>query len=73
MKILIYVIILLDKKSRKNILVYDVLDKILIDARLFRIMSDKVDRFVRDYDETKNLELSGLEKFNAMCEKISIL
>ena len=73
MKILIYVIILLDKKSRKNILVYDVLDKILIDARLFRIMSDKVDRFARDYDGTKNLELSGLEKFNAMCEKISIL
>ena len=73
MKILIYVIILLDKKSRKNILVYDVLDKILIGARLFRIMSDKVDRFVRDYDGTKNLELSGLEKFNAMCEKISIL
>ena len=63
----------MDKKSQKNILVYDVLDKILIGARLLRIMSDKVDRFVRDSDGNKNFELSGLEKFNAICEKISIL
>ena len=63
----------MEEKSHKNILVYDVLHKILINARPLLIMCDKVDGFIRDYDETKYLVLSGLETFNAICDRIRYL
>ena len=38
--------ILLDKKSYKNILVYDILNKKVIDANPLRIRFNKVDRII---------------------------
>ena len=45
--------ILLDEKSNENVLIYDVSYKTFIDAKPLRIMFDKVNRFIRVYDETK--------------------
>ena len=44
--------ILIDKKSCENILIYDISDKCLIDAKLLRIRFDKIDGIIRIYDET---------------------
>ena len=54
--------ILLDEKSYKNILIYGVLYKILIGAKPLRIICNKVDRFLRDYDGTKYLVLFGYNR-----------
>ena len=55
--------ILLEEKSSENILIYDASYKILIDARLLRILFDKVDRFIRDYNGRKYSVLLGPEKW----------
>ena len=65
--------ILFDKTSNENMLIYGVLYKTLIDAKLLRIMFDKIDRFVRDYGGIKLLMLFGLEKYNVICERIRYL
>ena len=44
--------ILSDEKSDENFLIYDVLHKTLIVAKLLRIIYSKVDGFIRDYDGT---------------------
>ena len=44
--------ILIDKKSSENILIYDISDKTLIDAKLLRIRFDKIDGVITIYDET---------------------
>ena len=54
--------ILLEEKSSENILIYDASYKILIDAKLLRILFDKVDRFIRDYNGRKYSVLLGPEK-----------
>ena len=53
----------LDEKSYEKTLIYDVLYKIYI-------MSDEVNRLIRDYDGTKYLVLFGLETNNAICDRI---
>ena len=45
--------ILLDEKSDEDILIYDVSYKTLTGATSLRILFDKVDSFIRVYDETK--------------------
>ena len=52
---------------------YDVLYKILIDAKPLHIMFDEVDGFVREYGENKYLVLIGLEKYHAIFHGIRYL
>ena len=58
------------KKSYKNILIYDVSYKSLIGAKSLRIMFEKVDGLIRDYDGTKYLRLFGLEKYDPNYDRI---
>ena len=55
--------ILLDEKSYKNILIYEVLYQTLTGAKPLHIIFDKADEFVRDHDETKYLVLFSPEKY----------
>ena len=50
-------------------LIYDVLCKTFISAKLLRIMFDKVDGFFRDNNGTKSLVLLGLEKNDAVYDE----
>ena len=52
--------ILQDEKSHKNILIYDVSYKPLIDPKPSRISLDKANGFIKDYDGTKYLVIFGL-------------
>ena len=54
--------ILLDERSYKNDLVYDMSYKILIDAKPLGIRFDKVDGFIKVYHGTRYLVLFGSEK-----------
>ena len=67
--------ILLDEKSHENILVYDILYKILICRKPLCIIFDKVDGFIitRTYDGTRYLVLFGPEKYDAIYNKIRYL
>ena len=56
----------MDEKSYENVLIYDILYKTLIRAKPLRVMLDKVDVFIRDYDGTEYIVLSGLEKYDAI-------
>ena len=51
-------------------MIYDVSYKSLIGAKSLRIMFEKVDGLIRDYDGTKYLVLFGLEKYDAIYERI---
>ena len=61
------------EKSYKNILIYDVSHKSLIGTKPLRIILDKVDGFIRDYDGTKYLVLFGPEKYDVIFDKIRYL
>ena len=62
--------ILLDEKSYKNILVYNISDKILIDSKSLRVRFDKIDGFIRVYDGTRYLVLFGSEKYDHIHDRI---
>ena len=49
--------ILIDEKSHKNILFYEISYKILISAKPFRIRLNKIDGFISVYDGTRYLVL----------------
>ena len=49
----------INKKSYEYILVYNISYKTLIYAKPFRIRFDKIDGFIRVYDETRYLVLFG--------------
>ena len=57
----------------KNILVYNISCKTLIDAKLLRIRFNKVDRFIKIYDGNRYLILFGSEKYDYICNRISYL
>ena len=65
--------ILLHEKSYKNILVYNILCKTLIGAKPLRFRFDKVDGFIKAYDRTRYLVLFGLEKYDAIYNRIRYL
>ena len=48
----------------KNTLLYNILYKTLTGAKPFRIRFNKVDGFIRIYDETRYLVLLGGEKYD---------
>ena len=54
---------LIDEKSHKNILIFDILCKTLICSKPSLIRFNKIDGFIRIYDETKYLTLFGSEKY----------
>ena len=63
----------MDEKSYENILIYDIFYKTLICAKPLRIMFDKVDGFIRVYDGTRYLVLSGPEKYDTIYNRLRYL
>ena len=61
------------QKSYENILIYEVSFKNFIGAKPLQIIFDKVNGFVRDYDGIKYLVLFGLEKYDAIYDRIIYL
>ena len=56
----------MNEKSCRYIFIYDILYKTLIDAKPMRIRFDKVDGFIRNFDETRrydNLEVKNMISF----------
>ena len=66
LKTLIYIFdfdnMLIDKKSQENILVYNILYKSVIDYKPLRYRFEKINEFIKVYDETRYLALLGSEK-----------
>ena len=57
----------------KNILVYDILYKALFSSKTLRISFVEVDGFIRVYDGIRCTSLFGLEKNNAIYNRIEYL
>ena len=63
--------ILLEEKSYKNILVYNISYKTLIGHKPLRIGFDKIDEYIiRVYDGTRYLVLFGAEKYDFIYSRI---
>ena len=60
-------------KSYEYILIYNISYKTLIGAKPLRIRSDKVNGFIRVYDETKYLVLLGHKKYDTIFDNIRYL
>ena len=56
--------ILIDEKSYKNIWLYNISYKTLIDSKPLCISFYKIDRFIKVYDGTRYLELFESEKYD---------
>ena len=65
--------ILIDKKSRENILIYNSSYKTLIDQKPFHIRFNKIEGFIRIYDGARYLTLFGSEKQTLFATKLEIL
>ena len=64
---------LIDKKSCKNILVYNISNKTLIDDKPLPIRFDKIDGFIGVYDKTRYFSLFGNEKYGFIYSRIRYL
>ena len=62
--------IIIDEKSNKEILVFDILYKTLFGSKPIHIRSDQVDVFIRVYDGIRYLVLIIPEKHDAICNRI---
>ena len=62
--------ILIDEKSYKNILIYNISYKTLIDAKHLPIRLNKIDVFIRVYDGTRYLVLLEGEKYDFIYNRI---
>ena len=58
--------ILINEKSYKNILVYNILYKILTDSKPLCIRFDKIDGFIRVYDWKRYLVLFGSKNYDSI-------
>ena len=58
--------ILINQKSYKNILVYNIFYQILIDSKPLCITFDEIDGFIRVYDGTRYLVLFGSERYDSV-------
>ena len=65
--------ILLDKKSDKNISIYDFWYKIFIGAEPLRIWFDKIYGFIKIFDGIRYLVLFGPERLNTIYDRINYL
>ena len=63
----------MNEKSYKNILIYDVSYKTRFGTKPLCIMFNKVDGFLWDYDEISYLVLLGIEKHDAIYDRIRYL
>ena len=54
-------------------MIYDISNPTLIDPKPLRIIFDKIDGFIRIYDETRYLILFGTEKYKAIYERTRYL
>ena len=61
--------ILIDEKSHKSILIYDISYKTLIGQKPLRIRFDKINGFSRIYDGTRYLTLFSSEKYDAIYDR----
>ena len=62
--------ILIDEKSNENVLVYSISYKSFIDSKPLRIRLNKIDGFIRVYDGTRYLALSGNKKCDSIYNRI---
>ena len=62
--------ILIDKKSHKNVLIYDISYKTLIGVKPLRIRFDKLDGIIKIFDGSKYSVLLDLEKYDAIYIRI---
>ena len=62
----------LGKKSHRNILIYDISYKTLIDSKPLRIRFDIINEFIRIYDGTRYLTLFGSEQYDAIYNRIRL-
>ena len=62
--------ILIDKKSHKNILIYDISCKTSNGAKHLRIRFDKIDGFIKIYNAIRYLVLHGPEKYDSIYNRI---
>ena len=62
--------ILINEKSRENILIYDISYKTLIDPKVLCIRYFKINGIIRIFDGTRYLTLFGSEKYEAIYNKI---
>ena len=65
--------ILIDEKSHECILIYYISYETLIGPQSLRIRFDKIDGFIKTYDENKYLVLRGSEKYDAINNRIRYL
>ena len=65
--------IVIDEKSYKSILVYNILHKTLMGAKRLHIRFDKTDGFMRVYDGSRYLVLFEAEKYDFIYNKIRCL
>ena len=65
--------IVLDEKSHRNILLYCISYKNLIDAKPLDVKFNKADGFIRVYNGVRYLVLLGPEKYDAICNRITYL
>ena len=65
--------ILLDERSYKNILTHDISCKTFMGAKPLRIRFDKVDRIIKIYNGTRQLELFGPRIYKAIYGRINYL
>ena len=65
--------ILIHEKSPKNILVYSISCKTLIDSKPLRFRFDKIDGTIRIYDRTRYLTLFGTKNMTLFTTKLDIL
>ena len=62
--------ILIDEKSHKNVLIYDISFKTLIGPKPLCVRFDKIDGFTRIYDGTRYLTLFGSEKYDGIYNRL---
>ena len=65
--------ILIKKKRYKNILVYNISYKTLIDAKPLPVRFNKINRFIKVYDGVRCLLLSGTENYDLIYNRIRYL
>ena len=63
----------MDEKSYKNILVHNILYKILTDSKPLCIRFDKIDGFIRVYDWKRCLVLFGSKKYDSIKDMIILI
>ena len=62
--------ILIEEKLHKNVLIYEISYKILIDPKPLHIRFDEIDGFIRIYDGARYLTLFGLEEYEVVYDRI---